>query len=229
MFISSSMAAAAWCTYVSLAVGSLFGFMFAAGPGLGKVLPAHPMFKEMVSGMAQLMGPFYGIKGDILRNCLGFPYIAAGLGMIVGLWCEFLGSIDGDLLVLAQALLICAPIGIITIQLGAGWFHIAVDGHPGPSVVLIPMMALLLYTRLQITPYEIFPSEKQIIIQVFIAVCGIGFIGAAISKVVNGEDTETLKDKAAEMKAAKEENKHLTSEEDEDEEEEEEDSEEAEE
>ena len=47
-----------------------------AGPGLGKVLPAHPIHEEMVSGMAQLMGPFYGIKGDILRNFLGFPYIS---------------------------------------------------------------------------------------------------------------------------------------------------------
>lgn len=179
--------------WVSLVVGTLFGMMFTVAAGLGKLLPAHPMYKQMQPGFAYVMGPFYGLPGAPLRVILGIAYVCAGLGLLGGLWGEFLNKVNGDLLTLDQALLVCVPIGIITIHLGALWFHVAIESSPGPPAMFIPMMALLLYSRLQITPYQTMPSKSQAVIQGFSGVCALGLVLAILARCAAGAPSEELR------------------------------------
>lgn len=188
--------------WISLVVGSLFGLMFTLAAGLGKILPAHPMYKMMEPGFAKVMGPFFGFPGAPLRIILGLAYVCAGLGLLGGLWGEFLKKIDGDLLALDQALLVCVPIGIITIHLGALWYHLAIEQNPGPPAMFIPMMGLFLYSRLQISPYETMSAKNQTVIQGFSGVCLVGLVLAVIARCACGAQAEELRQADKDLKAA---------------------------
>lgn len=178
--------------------------MFTLVAGAGKLVPAHPMYKEMEPGFAKLMGPFFGLPGGLLRVVLGLAYLSAGLGLLTGIWGEYLKKFDGDLLALDQALLVCVPIGVITIHLGALFFHLAIEGNPGPPAMFIPMMCLLLYSRLQLTPYETMSEHSQKVIKCFVGVCGAGLVLGCITKCAAGTSTDEIKKTKAGMEPAQE-------------------------
>jgi len=140
---------------VALALGTLYGLGLTAGPGLSKLLPAHPLHKLMKDGFHLLIGPFYGVPGDLFRIVLGIADSCAGVGLLVALWGEFLGLLGpggpGTLLELAQSLIICACIGSGWINANAVAFDAAVGGDWKPSLVLALVAAVLLACRLMVT------------------------------------------------------------------------------
>lgn len=192
----------AW-NWVSLSLGSLFGFFFFAGAGLGKLLPGHPLYKEMVPGFDKVMGPYFGLPGGCLRTLIGLSYVAAGAGLLGGLWGEFLGKFDKDLLALDQALLICAPIGVIVIHLAAIVYHLAVEGNPGPCPVFITVMGILLYARLQMTPFATLDAQGQLVVKAFTGVGAAGLVLAFLLRAAAGAPLEDLKKEKAKLDAEK--------------------------
>eukprot|EP00747_Dinoflagellata_sp_TGD_P038134 gnl/TRDRNA2_/TRDRNA2_139486_c0_seq2.p1 gnl/TRDRNA2_/TRDRNA2_139486_c0~~gnl/TRDRNA2_/TRDRNA2_139486_c0_seq2.p1 ORF type:complete len:192 (+),score=25.08 gnl/TRDRNA2_/TRDRNA2_139486_c0_seq2:68-643(+) len=161
------------CFWVAQVLGSLLGFLFFAMAGMGKLVPVHPMYAMMKPGFADKMGPFFGLNGDLLRTIIGLAEVAAGLGYLVGLWGSFFGLIEGDLLDLCDALLICAPLGMVVIMLCGGWFHIAVEGKPGPPGPLTVMNLVILGARLKVTPFAELSDKMVVIVFGIVAVVGV--------------------------------------------------------
>eukprot|EP00933_Yihiella_yeosuensis_P061315 TRINITY_DN64116_c0_g1_i1.p1 TRINITY_DN64116_c0_g1~~TRINITY_DN64116_c0_g1_i1.p1 ORF type:complete len:247 (+),score=26.83 TRINITY_DN64116_c0_g1_i1:81-743(+) len=190
-------------TNVSLVVGSLFGFMFVFVPGLGKLLSAHPMNEEMRYAF-RITQKWSGIDGHFLRISIGMCYVIAGVGLLVGVWGEHLKMFKGDTLLIIQALLVCAPIGVISIHLFAMWYHFALEGKPGPAPVFIAFMGLLLYARLQVTPWTSLQDTQKLIIEVFAGVCVLKLVLATAFKVSKGCTPAELAIEKANVEADKE-------------------------
>eukprot|EP00927_Polykrikos_kofoidii_P075540 TRINITY_DN71798_c0_g1_i1.p1 TRINITY_DN71798_c0_g1~~TRINITY_DN71798_c0_g1_i1.p1 ORF type:complete len:219 (+),score=40.09 TRINITY_DN71798_c0_g1_i1:64-657(+) len=185
-----------WMSFIS---GTLMGLLVGLMSGPGKLLPFHPMFKKMKLDFEKLTGPFFGLPGDLVRVIIGLAELAAGWGILVALWGGgVFGVITGDLLNLGNCLTICAGIGLIVIFVGALWYHVVVDGSPGPTPVFLVLLFMLVGSRLQVTPMDGFSSEHQTIIKAFSAVSVVGLIGTVIMRCVGGKT-------AAELRAVKEE------------------------
>merc|ERR1719424_1589517 len=187
-----------------------------AGPG--KLLPFHPMYKEMEPGFRAGMGPFFGLPGAPLRILIGVANTCAGWGLLVALWMPhtMIKTLPlapaSEMVELSQVLLLCASVGLITISLGAAWYHIALEGSPGPMTVFLPIHCIILGCRLQVTPLGNFDNKKfaaaaifssfppNTMFERFIVVCAIALVLAIVMRITCGKATNDVK---ADMEAAK--------------------------
>lgn len=200
------------CYWVAQILGTLLALMYTFMAGLGKLLPFHPMYKELEPGFAKLNGPFFGLPGALLRTIIGLACVSAGAGVLAAFWYP----LEGHLKELSQVLVLCAFVGLITISLGAAWAHVVIDGNPGPMTMMLPCHCIVLYCRLKVTPlssfddkslasypvFETFPPAT--LFERFVLVCVVALVGAVISRMMCGEKTDVLKATKAEMEAAKE-------------------------
>jgi len=191
------------CFYVAQVLGSLMGFMYFAGPGLGKLLPFHPMYSQMEPGFKFGMGPFFGMPGDPMRIIIGLANASAGLGMLVALWTPH-AMLKGDMVELSEVLLLCASVGLITISIGAAWFHTAMEGNPGPMMMMLPMHCIILGCRLQVTPLADFDNKQfadapifssfppSTLFEKFILVCIASLALAVVTRMLGGKSVADI-------------------------------------
>jgi hypothetical protein len=185
---------------VALVLGTIYGLGLTAGPGLGKLLPGHPMQPMMKEGFDAVMGPFFGVPGDLGRILIGVADVLAGVGTLVALWGEQLGLLGppgrGTLLDLAQSLIVCAYIGSAFIGFGGTGFHVAV-GDPDwvPPFVVGFLAVLLLVCRLMVTP-DVSPS----VVGGFVGLCIVLTVTSLIMRALYGLPLQEAKEKQAEFK-----------------------------
>mmetsp|Transcript_146830 Transcript_146830/g.256183 ORF Transcript_146830/g.256183 Transcript_146830/m.256183 type:complete len:205 (+) Transcript_146830:65-679(+) len=193
------------CYWFVQIFGTLMGLMFAFAAGAGKLLPPHPM-NEMLSGAFVAVGQFLGLPGTPLRFFVGSVELFAGLGILGVLWVKSLADCE-----IFLALLICDFIGLITITIGIGWFHFTIEGSPGPAVMFLPVLLLLLFCRLQVTPISGFKDQSLVelslmtnfpfsLLERFITLCLFGFLSAVLMRTMWGKSMAEMR---ADTEAAK--------------------------
>lgn len=177
------------------------GLMTGAVAGPSKLIPGYLLNAKLVPGFRLVYGPFFGLPGDFMRVFVGLGEVCAGVGLIGGLWGTALGLFDGDFLDLVSALLICAPIGLITIMAFGSVSHVAMGEGPGLPCVLAVLSVIILACRVTVTPIDTLTADHQLLIQAFCGLCGVGAVLAVVIRYACGKPIEELKSIKANMEA----------------------------
>eukprot|EP00933_Yihiella_yeosuensis_P018359 TRINITY_DN15091_c1_g1_i1.p1 TRINITY_DN15091_c1_g1~~TRINITY_DN15091_c1_g1_i1.p1 ORF type:complete len:208 (-),score=22.67 TRINITY_DN15091_c1_g1_i1:241-864(-) len=167
--------------WIALLGGSIFGGLFVF------VGVMHFRDEKTMQLYDRLLGKWAGIPGEYLRTGFGILYMVVGLGMFFGLWAEHFKSIQGEDLHIVQALLICAPIGMMAVASYGLWFYYEVDEKcHRTSIGIIVAMAILLHARYQITPWSSIPNQQRPLIRIFIVLCVLALLLAFCLKIAKG-------------------------------------------
>mmetsp|Transcript_81440 Transcript_81440/g.263791 ORF Transcript_81440/g.263791 Transcript_81440/m.263791 type:complete len:199 (-) Transcript_81440:98-694(-) len=130
-------------TWVTVIMGTVLALFFVALPGAGKLISGHPFKPNMVFGFDKVFGPFLGCPGIFLRIFIGVGELAAGLGLLIGLWGDALGLYDKDLSALAKSLIIVAGVALMTLCVTASSMHYYLDGHPHMFLAMLSVLCLI--------------------------------------------------------------------------------------
>jgi hypothetical protein len=171
--------------WVSLVLGCLaafpsayFGFCYLTPRGG----PLHQFFKGYY---ADVVGPFVGWKGDVLRSTIGPAQIVAGVGIIIALWGTCLKIITGEFGAWVNALLLCALHGMIVVD-GVGAVIEGAIGNIGalvPATILMTMFSISYACRLAITPLA---GPQRLFYFAFVLLTGILMLASLITRFLYG-------------------------------------------
>ena len=165
-----------------LVVGTLLGILFFLVAGLGKLMPAHPMYQVLGATFERAIGPFFGLSATmttVLRMVIGAAELAAGLVFLGVFWGEALGLVPGKAAPCADALLLCAIIGMINIMTGALIFNLVVEQQIKkvvPYFVFIFLLSMLLSEQLEAGSLASLSENWIRLIYGFLCICGLGLV-----------------------------------------------------
>ncbi|CAJ1373914.1 unnamed protein product [Effrenium voratum] len=161
----------------SLVIGTLLGFLFFAIAGLGKLLPQHPMHAVLRSTFDKAAGPFFGLPSTLLRLVIGLAELSAGLVFMAVPW--GVNGLPADKKAPAEALLLCAILGMLAIMTGALLFNWIAERQLQkltPYIVFITLLILFFRIQVQTTDFERLPEEWMQFMYYFPAFCGVGMV-----------------------------------------------------
>mmetsp|Transcript_30623 Transcript_30623/g.63045 ORF Transcript_30623/g.63045 Transcript_30623/m.63045 type:complete len:210 (+) Transcript_30623:113-742(+) len=169
---------------LSLAIGTLLGLLFVFLAGLGKLLPSHPMHGVLSATFEKVVGPFFGLRtasaAGLLRLLIGAAEFSAGLVFLTVFLGELLGSgLPTKMKPEADALLLCAVMGMVNIMTGALVFHWLVDQEVKkivPYVVFLLLLIGLLAERLEVTDFEALSENWLRFLYTFPCICLAGLM-----------------------------------------------------
>ena len=167
---------------LSLAIGTLLGLLFVLVAGLGKLLPGHPMHGVLSATFEKVIGPFFGLgtaSARRLRLLIGAAEFSAGLVFLLVFWGELVPGLSPKTKPEADALLLCAVMGMINIMAGALVFHWLVDQEVKkilPYFVFLFLLSGLLAERLQVTDFEALSENWVRFLYTFPCVCVAGLM-----------------------------------------------------
>jgi hypothetical protein len=175
------------CHWASVVLGILLGIVLVFLSS-SVFLPFSPLHDTTVFSLTykpdadhNYLLAVYGLNG--LRTLIVFQcftlgtMLAAGVGLLVAIIGTLSGRFKDELLELVNALFICDAIGLIGFFIGAAFtdYCVAGDDFEGPmeagSFPILCLSAVLLATRLVVTPYTTFSPGKQKLILAFGALC----------------------------------------------------------
>jgi len=196
------------CKYVSLAIGTFLGLAFLLLAGPGKLLRQHPIHYLMEFGFESLYGPYFGVKTAPFMTFVGVVDVIFGAGVLVGLWTTAFGLLDAETEDLANALLLCAFQGNLTMNITATMYHLHVEHNTGPTLVFAVLSCAALACRLVVSPLETFSSSDNAVFLGFSFVNVFFFCGAWIIRCQRGAPAHSLKLAAAELDSMKKTRNH---------------------
>jgi hypothetical protein len=186
----------------ALIVGTLVSVMGIAAPGLGKILPCHPFYPVLKLGFDTVHARVWAQNPTFMRLIVGFAFVASGLGMLVGMYMELHGFCGYYLQIghLAEALMLCAPIGVIVVCFIA-FYHDVTLGVPGPTFVLGILWAVVLVSRLMFKPFDSLPEMYRMLVYGWVGLLAVTTTIMGILKALKGAKYDDVKAELEVVKA----------------------------
>jgi len=183
------------CMWVSVVLGTFpVGMVTGLVGGASKVIPNYGMSAQIVPMFDKLISPWLGVPAPLGRMIIGLAEMGAGWGMMLGGWGTALGLIkDPNFLDLTNALLICAPVGLILIFAGSGLYHVCFGKSAAFQAFLAVASLIVLACRLQVTPVDTLMPVHQQLVWGFVGVCVVGAVLAVLLKIVRGKSTAEMR------------------------------------
>lgn len=183
---------------VAIILGTLMG-LAGTFVGIGKLAPGHPMHIMMVEMFDSIFGPLQAAPGGFMRVFAGSLITVGSVGMLIGLYVELFGLMDGCI-VWVQALMICAPIGLMGLWGYGAFLDMMLGRIPAPAMLTLLWLAILM-ARLQVTPFGTFPAAQQMLIEAFAGTTLTVMLVFGVLRGALGAPREPLKILAAEFDA----------------------------
>ena len=168
---------------LALTFGTLLGLLFVLVAGLGKLVPGHPMYQVLSATFEKAIGPFFGVSAPmarLLRLVIGAAELSAGTIFLLVLWGEVAG-LPAEVKPTAEALLLCAVMGMLNIMIGALTFNWVVEQQTKkviPYFVFLFLLSGLFAQRLEVTDFVGMPKNWRNFIYSFPCICAVGLIGS---------------------------------------------------